>query len=151
MLTKKATTGAAEQRASSATGTSATGTSPAGKSKAKTKAAAKPAVKAEEKPIKAAEAQAATVPAGNGAQAAGAKKKKTEKREKVIRDSFTMPKHDFEKIAELKATCLKNGVVVKKSELLRAGLAALAALPEKKLLAVVASIETVKTGRPATH
>ncbi|WP_206994976.1 hypothetical protein [Trinickia mobilis] len=142
MPTKKATTDTVEKRASSS----------AGKPKAASKTTAKPAVKAAEKPEKpAAEAQSASVPAGNGAQAAGAKKKKPEKREKVIRDSFTMPKHDFEKIAELKAVCLKSGVVVKKSELLRAGLAALAALPEKKLLAVVASVETVKTGRPATH
>jgi hypothetical protein len=60
-----------------------------------------------------------------------------------------MPKHDFERIAQLEETCLKSGIVVKKSELLRAGLAALAALPETTLLAVVASEETVKTGRPA--
>lgn len=142
MPTKKATTDAVQKPASSS----------AAKSKATTKTTAKPAAKAAEKPAKAAVvAQTAAVPASNGAQSAGAKKKKAEKRDKVIRDSFTMPKHDFEKIAELKAVCLKSGVVVKKSELLRAGLAALAALPEKKLLAVVASVETVKTGRPATH
>jgi hypothetical protein len=93
-----------------------------------------------------------SAPAGNAApqaQTVNAKKKKSDKREKVIRDSFTMPKHDFERIAQLKETCLKGGVVVKKSELLRAGLMALAALPDTKLLAVVAGVEAVKTGRPA--
>lgn len=141
MPSKKATTETVEKSASSAVG------------KPKTAAPAEPKrpVKSAEKPAKSADAASAGVSTGNGAQPGGTKKKKTEKREKVIRDSFTMPKHDFEKIAELKAVCLKSGVVVKKSELLRAGLAALAALPEKKLLAVVASVETVKTGRPSTH
>jgi hypothetical protein len=144
MATKPATPEAVGKRASSS----------AGKSKAGAKAPSKPAAKAAAKPAKPAKPatpEAAVATAGNGAQAAATKKKKTEKREKVVRDSFTMPKHDFDKIAELKAACLKRGVVVKKSELLRAGLAALAALPEKQLLAVVASVETVKTGRPSSH
>jgi hypothetical protein len=128
MPTKQASTDAGGKRASST----------ASKSKAAATAAAAPP-------------PAADIPADNGAEVAVARKKKTEKRDKVVRDSFTMPKHDFEKIAALKAACLKHGIVVKKSELLRAGLAALSALPEKKLLAVVASIETVKTGRPTSH
>lgn len=128
-----------------------------GQSKAGPEAATKPVVKAARRSAKSAAAKpkvgkvGTSAHPGNGEQAGAAKKKKVDKREKVIRDSFTMPKHDFEKIAELKALCLKHGVVVKKSELLRAGLVALATLPEKKLLAVVASVEPVKTGRPASH
>jgi hypothetical protein len=138
MATSRVTADANEKRVSS----------PARKSKA----AAKPAVKAAEKLAKpVAETPRAKTAPHHDAQSAGVKKRKAEKRDKVVRDSFTMPKHDFEKITELKAACLKNGVVVKKSELLRAGLAALAAMSEKKLLAVVASVEAVKTGRPATH
>jgi hypothetical protein len=68
---------------------------------------------------------------------------------KVVRDSFTMPDWDYEKLAELKRRCLNGGVHVKKSELLRAGLKMLESLPERQLLAVVAQVETVKTGRPA--
>jgi hypothetical protein len=74
---------------------------------------------------------------------------KVAKKLKVIRDSFTMPKDDYDRIAQLKQVCLTEGVQVKKSELLRAGLNALHALPVNKLLAIVASVETVKTGRPA--
>ena len=59
------------------------------------------------------------------------------KKDKVVRDSFTMPKSDYEKIAELKQRCLDAGVSVKKSELLRAGLALLAAVPPKRLVAAV--------------
>ncbi|GAB7549981.1 hypothetical protein [Cupriavidus sp. 8B] len=68
---------------------------------------------------------------------------------KVVRDSFTMPEWDYAKLAELKRRCLNGGAHVKKSELLRAGLKMLESLPERQLLAVVAQVETVKTGRPA--
>lgn len=90
----------------------------------------------------------------NGAEAAAEKaapetKTKRQKKEKVIRDSFTMPKSDYEKIAALKQKCLEAGVSVKKSELLRAGLLMLEAAADKRLLAAVEAVETVKTGRPA--
>lgn len=68
---------------------------------------------------------------------------------KVVRDSFTMPEHDYGKLAELKRKCLAGGVQVKKSELLRAGLRVLDALSQERLLSVVAQVEAVKTGRPA--
>lgn len=82
------------------------------------------------------------------------KAEKTEKAQKpakakVVRDSFTMPEWDYAKLAELKRRCLNGGAHVKKSELLRAGLKMLESLPERQLLAVVAQVETVKTGRPA--
>ena len=73
---------------------------------------------------------------------------KRHKKAKVIRDSFTMPEGDYAKIAQLKKTCLAGGVSVKKSELLRAGLQALAALAPANLLAIIGSLENVKTGRP---
>ncbi|WP_460900158.1 hypothetical protein [Paraburkholderia jirisanensis] len=73
------------------------------------------------------------------------------KKDKVVRDSFTMPKSDYAKIAELKQRCLEAGVSVKKSELLRAGLALLAVAPVKRLLAAVSELDTVKTGRPASE
>jgi hypothetical protein len=76
-------------------------------------------------------------------------KAKRVKKEKVVRDSFTMPKSDYEKIAALKQTCLDAGVSVKKSELLRAGLLLLELASAKRLLAAVSAVEAVKTGRPA--
>ncbi|HEY3596230.1 MAG TPA: hypothetical protein VGL08_01750 [Paraburkholderia sp.] len=71
------------------------------------------------------------------------------KKDKVVRDSFTMPKSDYEKIAELKQRCLEAGVSVKKSELLRAGLDLLIASSAKRLVATIAELDAVKTGRPA--
>ncbi|RDU94707.1 hypothetical protein [Trinickia dinghuensis] len=79
----------------------------------------------------------------------GKGKLKRAKKEKVVRDSFTMPQTDYERIALLKRKCLDAGVAVKKSELLRAGLQLLEAAPPKRLLAAISALEAVKTGRPA--
>jgi hypothetical protein len=76
-------------------------------------------------------------------------KAKRVKREKVVRDSFTMPKSDYEKLTALKQKCLDAGVSVKKSELLRAGLLLLESAPPKRLIEAISVVETVKTGRPA--
>ncbi|WKZ88332.1 hypothetical protein N5B55_19975 [Ralstonia pickettii] len=70
------------------------------------------------------------------------------KKAKVVRDSFSMPEQDYRKLAELKERCLADGRRVKKSELLRAGIILLASLPAKRLLAAVARVESIKTGRP---
>jgi hypothetical protein len=78
-----------------------------------------------------------------------AKKAKPAKKAKVVRDSFTMPKSDYERIASLKQRCLDAGVSVKKSELLRAGLMMLESAAPQRLLAAVSALEAVKTGRPA--
>ncbi|SDF94749.1 hypothetical protein [Paraburkholderia phenazinium] len=78
-------------------------------------------------------------------------KTKRAKKEKVVRDSFTMPKSDYEKIDALKQKCLDAGVAVKKSELLRAGLLLLEGISVDRLLDAIAAVETVKTGRPAKH
>lgn len=69
--------------------------------------------------------------------------------EKVIRDSFTMPSRDYKKITQLRAKCLKAGLSVTKSEILRAGLHALEGLSLEKLREVMQSVEKVKPGRPA--
>jgi hypothetical protein len=67
---------------------------------------------------------------------------------KVVRDSFTMPQDDYAKIAELKQACLKAGMHVKKSELLRAGLRALSTLTVAQLKQAIGKLDTIKTGRP---
>ncbi|MCX7096412.1 MAG: hypothetical protein NTV43_00725 [Methylococcales bacterium] len=77
-----------------------------------------------------------------------AKKIKAAK-EKVIRDSFTFPEKDYQKISELKKTCLAAGIHVKKSEILRAGLHLLALLNEDELKQALGQVEKIKTGRPA--
>jgi hypothetical protein len=72
----------------------------------------------------------------------------TRKLGKVIRDSFTMPVADHELIGILKKRCIGLGIAIKKSELLRAGLAALDRLSDESLAEVAAAVESVKTGRP---
>ncbi len=69
-------------------------------------------------------------------------------KEKVIRDSFSFPEHDYLKIAELKQTCLAEGIHIKKSELLRAGLQLLTKLSLAELKQAIEQVEKVKTGRP---
>lgn len=76
---------------------------------------------------------------------------KKSKRVKVVRDSFTMPENEYQKIAEIKSTCLKAKMHVKKSEVLRAGLKVLAGLDSARLKLVLKSLEKIKTGRPKKH
>jgi hypothetical protein len=71
---------------------------------------------------------------------------------KPVRDSFTMPEADFALIATLKARALAGQRETKKSELLRAGLHALAALSPAELVAALGQLDPVKIGRPKkTH
>lgn len=67
---------------------------------------------------------------------------------KLVRDGFTMPEGDFALIAVLKSRALAGRREAKKSELLRAGLHALAALDSKGLVAALGRLQPVKLGRP---
>ncbi|MCO4881106.1 hypothetical protein VOI32_19875 [Paraburkholderia caribensis] len=123
---------------------------------AKTEKAVKPASSASSaanaNPAKAPKEARAVKTAKTAPASAAAPEKKPrakKEKEKVVRDSFTMPKSDYAKIAELKQRCLDAGISVKKSELLRAGLNLLAVSPAKRLIAAVQELEAVKTGRPA--
>lgn len=80
-----------------------------------------------------------------------AKKHKKEHKVKVVRDSFTMPRNEYQKIAEIKTICLKSKMHVKKSEVLRAGLKMLAKLNAAQLKSMLSSLEKIKTGRPKKH
>lgn len=68
---------------------------------------------------------------------------------KLVRDSYAMPEAEYARIGELKKRMAALGSEVKKSELLRAGIATLAALNDAELKAVMARVERIKTGRPA--
>lgn len=74
-------------------------------------------------------------------------KEKT-KKVKLVRDSFTMPKPEYEQIAALKLVLAKQGRSTKKSELLRAGLMLLGKQSPGALLASVEALTPIKTGRP---
>lgn len=70
------------------------------------------------------------------------------KKDKLIRDSFTLPREDFELIATLKDRALDFKRPTKKSELLRAGLQVLASLDQTKLRAALEALRPLKAGRP---
>lgn len=78
-------------------------------------------------------------------------KKDKPKKIKMVRDSFTMPEHEYSQIAALKKKCSRAGVPVKKSELLRAGLSHLSGLSDAALMKAVVGVERLKTGRPSKH
>ena len=66
---------------------------------------------------------------------------------KVTRDSFTMPSSDYDLISTTRERCLKAGMSVTKSEVLRAGLHALQQLTETEIRDLFGTLEKVKTGR----
>lgn len=67
---------------------------------------------------------------------------------KLVRDSFTMPADDFALVDVMKARALQAQRPAKKSELLRAGLHALAALSPQALAKALDALAPVKAGRP---
>ncbi len=106
--------------------------------KAAAKSVSKTAVK--KAPVKAAPAK----PAKPVKAAKPAKVKKP----KLVRDSFTIPKDEYMVIDSLKLRAGKLGQAVKKSELLRAGVKALAAMTDIQFKAALSNVPTIKTGRP---
>lgn len=78
-----------------------------------------------------------------------AKKPAKAKKIKLVRDSYAMPDNEYEVIGSLKKRLAILGKEFKKSELLRGGIAALAALNDAELLAVMGRLHKIKTGRPA--
>jgi hypothetical protein len=125
-------------------------TAPAAPSKAKSKTVSAqtkpqpvkvktPTPKVESKTVK---------PKAKAPSAAPAKPAK-EKKVKVVRDSFTLPKSELLQISAMKKRALALGVDVKKSELIRAGLQALSGLADTPFKKALSSIPTIKTGRPA--
>ncbi len=72
-----------------------------------------------------------------------------DKKVKVVRDSFTIPKTELLQVSELKKRALTLGVAAKKSELIRAGLFTLASMNDAALKKAMANVPTIKTGRPA--
>ena len=77
-----------------------------------------------------------------------ARKPAPQERAKLVRDGFTMPEADYALLKELKNRLHEVKREAKKSELLRAGLRALAQLDAKALAAALDRLEPVKTGRP---
>lgn len=126
--------------------------------KSPTKTPAKPATKAVVKPVakktlsvkaldktpvapKKAPPKAAAQPA--------AEKPTKAKKIKMVRDSFTIPKPEFAVLDALKLRAVKLAAPVKKTEVIRAGIKALAAMADTEFLAALRAVPSLKTGRPA--
>ena len=71
-----------------------------------------------------------------------------ETRPNLVRDSFTMPEDEYAVLADVRQACLRAGVDVKKSELLRIGVALLGQLDLNTLQTVLVALPQLKTGRP---
>ncbi len=71
------------------------------------------------------------------------------KKPKLVRDSFTIPKAEYGVLADLKQRAAKLTSPAKKSELLRAGIKALASMSDGAFVAALKVVPTIKTGRPA--
>lgn len=99
--------------------------------KSKAPKAVKPAAPREPVPAAAAEAKADKAP-----------------KLKLVRDSFTMPRSDVALIDTLKSRAVNFKRPAKKSELLRAGLHALAAMGDQQLKAALDALEPLRPGRP---
>ena len=125
---------------------------------ASTKAASPATKKVARKPVKKVTAKAprkvaAKKPASPAKKASSVKAKPAPeqkvKKPKLVRDSFTFPKDEYQAIAGLKQQALGLNHSAKKSEILRAGLMLLNGLNDKAFLSALAKVPALKTGRPA--
>lgn len=104
----------------------------------------KPATPAVAKPVEKALAQPVARPPVKALPAKAEKVKKP----KLVRDSFNIPKGEYVVLDALKARAAKLAQPAKKSELLRAGIKALAAMNDAALKAALQAVPAIKTGRP---
>ncbi len=74
-----------------------------------------------------------------------------DKKPKLVRDSFTIPKDEYAAFDLLKARAMSQGLAIKKSELLRAGLMVLCGLGDARFKAALTAVPTLKTGRPSAQ
>lgn len=88
-------------------------------------------------------------PVAKPAAAPKAEKPVKAKKPKLVRDSFTIPKAEYLVLDELKQRATQLARPIKKSELLRAGIKALAAMSDTGFLAALDQVPAIKTGRPA--
>ena len=93
----------------------------------------------------AAKSPAVKTPATNTAVAKPVKEKKP----KLVRDSFTFPKAEYEVLEAMKQRAARLKVTVKKTELLRAAIKSLSTLSDAAFVSAVAAVPNLKTGRPA--
>ncbi len=95
-------------------------------------------------------AQAAALPTAAKAPPSAAKEVAAMPgKHKLVRDRFSMPKPEYDGIAHLKQRMAGIGQRAKKSELLRAGLKALAALSDAALAMALAALPSTRKTSPS--
>jgi hypothetical protein len=77
-----------------------------------------------------------------------AEKKDKVKKPKMVRDSFSFPKTEYTVLDALKQRALKLAHPIKKGELVRAGIKAMAGMTDASFLMALKAVPTIKTGRP---
>ena len=117
--------------------------------KAKSVAAKKPASRPANKTTSAPTRKAPAQPKAKAVTSAQPAVETKPKKPKLVRDSFTFPKDEYQAIAGLKQKALGLKHSAKKSEILRAGLKLLSSLNDKAFLAALTNVPALKTGRPA--
>lgn len=88
-------------------------------------------------------------PAATPAVAVTADKPTKPKKPKMVRDSFTFPKAEYAVLDVLKLRAARLATSAKKTELLRAGVKAIAAMSDAAFVAAIQAVPSLKTGRPA--
>lgn len=144
---------AAAKPAAKAAATTASKAAAKSATKSATKPAAKPAVKAVAKPVAKAAVKAAPKVTPKAAAKAPAARpvepaKDKQRKDKLVRDSFTMPEQEYAVLGQVKKACLKAGFEIKKSELLRIGVALISQIDLATLQNVLSALPQLKTGRP---
>lgn len=86
--------------------------------------------------------------AAKPAPAAKPAKSEKPKKPKLVRDSFTIPKAEYTVLDDLKQRAAKLGAPAKKSEVLRAGIKALAQMSDVAFQSALSAVPAIKTGRP---
>ncbi len=94
-------------------------------------------------------APTALKPAAHSATKVVAPKSDKDKKIKMVRDSIAIPKAEYLVLDSLKLRAATLAIPAKKTEILRAGIKALAAMSDKAFLSAVRSVPNLKTGRPA--
>lgn len=67
----------------------------------------------------------------------------------MVRDSISIPKSEYVVLDALKLRAGKLAAPAKKTELIRAGIKALAAMSDSAFVAAIRAVPSLKTGRPA--
>jgi hypothetical protein len=111
--------------------------------KAATKPSSRPVAK-----TAAAKRPAAKPPVVTPAPTATPAKPEKPKKPKLVRDSFTIPKPEYTVLDDLKQRAARLGAPAKKSEVLRAGIKALAQMSDVAFQSAMAAVPAIKTGRP---